>query len=380
MNSFHICVFPTVFLLALSGASCRAEKIEGKGCVQDSDCGTPTSAYRCEVRTGVCYCRTDDACHPREFCNLSGFCQDRSGCEKNADCLDDNLFCDTGTGSCLPKARCSTDLHCELGQVCDVPKARCVPGCRASSDCPGSSCRCGDVPCVCNPTENGSTASCAIGECDPYFCADSSFCKFGEKCGLRPDAGTARNECYSDFDEDRRPYCSQCIYGAGLERCGTGANYCIIDTRTRNTYCGADCSSGETCPRGYGCRDIIVVFTRWQCSESQPCPGDPSLPCGKDEDCKRGGVCRKLPGQPNGYCAGQCRVREGSSIGFCSCQVDNDCAQESCSGGECSISRRRCITEQDCRPIHCVDFNGSGGCLIGQNCTPAAGLTCAEVR
>ncbi len=364
--------------LAAGLGACKPPRTSGEGCVQDSDCGL-ASAFRCETRTGQCYCRTDDACQAREFCNPSGFCQDRAGCETNADC-DESQFCETQSGSCLPHGRCSSDLHCPLGQVCDTNRATCVEGCHTSGDCPGSSCRCGDAPCVCAGQSGTELSSCEIGVCDSNFCADSSFCKFGEMCGIRPDAGTTRNECYSDFDEDRRPYCSNCVSGGGIDRCGTGANYCIIDTRTQNTYCGADCSMGQSCPRGYGCRDIIVVFTRWQCSATQPCPGDPTLPCGKDEDCKRGGQCLKLPGQPNGYCAGQCRVREGSAIGFCSCQVDNDCAQESCTQGECSISRRRCITEQDCRPIHCVDFNGAGGCLIGQNCTPANGLTCVEVR
>jgi hypothetical protein len=48
--------------------------------------------------------------------------------------------------------------------------------------------------------------------------------------------------------------------------------------------------------------------------------------------------------------------------------------------GECSISRRKCVGDPDCRTIRCVDFQGAGGCLIGQNCAPANGLTCNEVK
>ena len=85
---------------------------------------------------------------------------------------------------------------------------------------------------------------------------------------------------------------------------------------------------------------------------------------------------------PNGYCAGACAIDEGDTTGFCTCQVDADCAQETCSLGECSISRRPCTQASDCQqhPIRCVDFEGGGGCLIGQNCAPSSGLSCLEVK
>lgn len=365
-----------VVLLALTACP---SKIVTKGCRQDSDCGDPASAFMCQTQTGECYCRTDQACPSGQFCNPAGFCQDRAGCEKNDDCMDPSLFCDTGSGTCLSRGRCTSDLHCPQGNVCDLGRSTCVEGCRSNGDCPGTSCRCGDVPCACTGRTPAELQACPIGVCDPYFCADNTFCKFGELCGIPPDAGVPRNQCYSDYDDDTRPYCARCLSGGGIDTCGSGANYCIIDTRTSSTYCGADCSEGQACPRGYGCRDIRVVFTRWMCGPGMPCPGDPNLPCMEDADCKRGGTCLKQPGLATGTCAGQCRLREGSNFGYCSCQVDSDCAQQSCSAGECTISRKKCVTEQDCRPIRCVDFDGVGGCLIGQNCTPEAGLTCIEL-
>ncbi len=365
-------------LLALSG--CPRDRLAQKGCQQDSDCGSPASAYRCEPQTGVCYCRTDQACPGSQFCNTVGFCQDRAGCEKNADCLDPSLYCDTGSGQCVPKGRCATDLQCELGQICDPRRGQCVDGCRRNGDCAGTSCRCGDAACTCSGSTPEELARCTVGVCDPTFCADNSFCKYGETCGVIPDAGTTRAQCFNDFDIDARPYCARCTNGGGIDTCGTGANFCITDTRLASTYCGADCSQGQSCPRGYGCRDIRVVFTRWQCGANMPCPGDPTLPCSTDTDCKRGGSCLKAPGLATGFCAGQCRVREGSSFGFCSCQVDSDCAAESCSRGECTITRRKCVNDDQCKTIRCVDFDGVGGCLIGQNCTPTNGLTCNEVQ
>jgi len=357
---------------------------QGTGCSKDSDCGSPASAFRCETQTGVCYCRTNDACPPKQFCNTIGFCQDKSGCEKNEDCLDPSLFCDTSTGTCLSLGRCTNDLHCPLGQVCDTSKSTCVEGCRQNGDCPGVSCRCGDGPCACDGTTQAELAACEIGVCDPTFCADDSFCPYGTICGTPPDAGTARNQCYTDYDPKRRPYCDNCVYGTSEPPCGTGPNYCLIDTaHPGNYYCGADCSDGQACPRGYGCQDVIVVGLPGTaaCTRSNPsCPANQNFPCVDDSECPRGGVCQKLAGQANGFCAGKCSIGEGSSQGFCTCLEEFDCAQETCSAGECSISRRPCVDSNDCRSIRCVDFRGAGGCLIGQNCAPENGLSCLEVK
>lgn len=387
---------PLAALVFVLAAACKPTTVTTKKCLEDKECGSPASAYRCEQQTGVCYCRTNDACAPREFCNAAGFCQDRAGCEKNVDCLDNNLFCDTTTGTCLSKGRCSSDLQCELGQICDLARATCVPGCHSNGDCPGSSCRCGDVPCVCTGTTPADISKCTVGECDPNFCSDQNFCKFGEMCGIpggdagvpmdagvsMNDAGQPRNMCFSDYDDNRRPYCDNCTFGGGVSVCGTGANYCLIDTANPgNFYCGTDCSAGQACPRGYACSDVIVVFQTQACSKANPgCPTNTNLPCVEDKDCKRGGYCAKLPGQANGYCAGRCAIDEGDTNGFCTCQVDSDCAQETCSLGECSISRKKCVDSNDCKSIRCVDYNGGGGCFIGQNCAPSNGLSCLQVK
>jgi hypothetical protein len=367
-------------LVVLGG--CRDTKLAAGACQQDSDCGSPAAAFRCETQTGVCYCRTDEACPGSQFCNPSGFCQDRAGCATNADCGDPSLFCDTASGQCLPLGRCTSDLDCALGNICDTVSSRCIAGCRRNGDCDNVSCRCGDVACTCTGTTPEELARCAVGVCDPNFCADDTFCRYGELCGAQPDAGSPRASCYNDYDPDVRPYCDRCTFGGGVPTCGNGPNYCLIDTRhPGSSYCGADCSMGQSCPRGYSCQDVIVVLTQWACSVANPtCPTNPSLPCSVDADCKRGGSCVKSAGLPTGFCAGACDIAEGDSQGFCSCQVDEDCATETCTMGECSISRRACVTDGDCKSIRCVDAQGGGGCLIGQNCAPTDGLSCVEVK
>ncbi|MBX7096114.1 MAG: hypothetical protein K1X89_00240 [Myxococcaceae bacterium] len=368
--------------LALTLVGCRGTKVGQAGCTQDGDCG-PASDYRCDTRNNVCYCRTDAACAPSEFCNPIGFCQGRAGCLANLDCAKGS-FCDTASGKCLSEGRCTSDLHCALGTVCDVSKGSCVTGCHSSGDCSQGACRCGDVACRCTGTTPAEVAACAIGECDPYFCGSANDCRFGERCGTpdggMTDAGAGRASCFNDFDSELRPYCSRCTSGAGISTCGTGANFCIIDTRTSSTYCGADCSEGQECPRGYGCRDIRIVFSRLQCSDTQPCQPDMSHPCSGDADCKRGSTCAKPTGAATGYCKSQCWRREGSAFGYCTCQENQDCPQQTCSQGECSITRKKCVVDEDCKQISCVDFDGIGACLIGQNCTPSNGLTCIEVK
>lgn len=365
-----------------AAAGCRTNRLGNNGCQQDSDCGAPASANRCETQTGVCYCRTDEACPGSQFCNTIGFCQDKAGCAINADCLDPSLVCEVSTGSCVAKGRCSSDLQCELGQVCEVTKSTCVPGCRTSGDCNGSSCFCGNIPCRCGGTTPEELARCAVGTCEPNACATNDFCRYGESCGLQDGGLSPKPVCSSDYDPNLRPYCDACTSGGGTSTCGTGANYCLIDTRhPGNFYCGADCSEGQSCPRGYACQEVIVVSSQWQCTAANPsCPTNANLPCTVNADCKRSGSCVKSPGAASGFCAGQCGVEEGDSTGFCTCQVDADCAQETCTRGECSISRTKCVNDGDCRSIRCVDFQGGGGCLIGQNCAPGSGLSCIEVR
>jgi hypothetical protein len=366
-------------ILALALAACREDTPEGAtACRADADCGTPAEAYRCDPATHVCRCRMDTACGPSELCNAAGFCQDRAGCESNADCADASLFCDTSSGTCLTRGRCTSDLHCPLGEVCDVSRTTCVSGCRSEGDCPGTACRCADAPCTCDATTPEGRAACALGVCDASFCADDQGCAFGERCGA-PRTG-ASVTCFSDFDPVRRPYCASCTYGGGLQVCGRGANFCLRETASPGSaYCGVDCSQGQGCPNGYQCSDVVVASSRARCRSDAECAPVPSLSCREDPDCGSGGRCVKAPGQEAGACAGRCAVEEGAVEGFCTCQQDADCVQDACSQGTCTVSRRSCTGDADCRPIRCVDSGGVRGCLVGQNCAPGEGLTCAEV-
>jgi hypothetical protein len=377
-------------LLFLS--ACHTTQLGGPACRQDSDCGSPASAWRCETTTGVCYCRTDQACQPSQFCNPDGFCQDRAGCQTNQDCGDPSLFCDTTTGTCLSQGRCVVDLQCPLGQVCDTSTSTCIQGCRSNGDCPETSCRCGDGGCTCTATTQADRENCAVGICDSTFCSNENYCEYGQQCAVIPDSGVPYSQCYSDYDPNLRPYCAACTFGPGVvNTCGEGPNFCLIDTVDVGAYyCGSDCSQGQTCPRGYSCQDVIVVGLpgTTQCTPIGPagglepgiCPPSAEMPCTLDSDCPFGGTCQVSSGQDAGYCGGLCSSGEGDKIGFCTCLSDTDCPSESCTAGACDITRQPCITSSDCHFIHCVDFQGAGGCWVGENCAPADGLTCLDIR
>lgn len=107
-----------------------------------------------------------------------------------------------------------------------------------------------------------------------------------------------------------------------------------------------------------------------------------SLTCNTDEDCPNHGLCGHDAGSPVGYCYGRCTFHEGAKQSFCACVADEDCAQDTCVAetGTCSISKKVCDVNGDgCRKTRCVDFGDKGGCLVGQNCKPLEGLTCADV-
>ena len=362
-----------MLLALLMLAGCNKTQLAGKGCQTDAECGTPASAFRCEVETGSCLCRTDEACPGSQFCNTIGYCQDPAGCEKNTDCLDATLVCDLSRGVCTARGRCTSDLQCMLGEVCDLSTLSCVEGCRANGDCPGIACLCGNKACRCE----GDRSKCAIGKCDVRFCDGNQFCKFGETCRTRNGTST----CVDDYDTQARPYCDACMPGQGT--CGvSGSNFCLIDTRNLGSfYCGADCGKGQTCPRGFQCEEVVVPPSQVPCDPmTLACAPNKALPCTDDSACLHG-RCVKPVGAASGSCAALCTVREGDKAGYCGCQLDSDCAQEQCTAaGFCSVTQEPCSSAAPCPRIQCVDVGGIGGCMVGKNCAPSDGLSCDEAH
>ncbi len=370
------------------GCSKRSSGSAGSsGCGKDSDCGDP-AAFRCDAATGACLCRTSQGCSAGEICNDLGYCQSHVGCSDNSDCPT-GFLCDSTASACIAVGRCANDLQCSLGQVCDPSTKTCLAGCKSAGDCGQRAvCLCagggdggaGQVPCQCDALDAEGRVSCPVGQCSTTTCASDSDCAYGQRCRAAADGGLPA--CASDYDPSLRPYCDNCVWSQEQDTCGSGPNFCLYSTYTQSNYCGVDCSQGQGCAEGYECKDVIVVYRRTLCTSTDQCAGADfrsSQTCSKDSDCPLNGLC-----SADGFCYGRCTPHEGANQSFCACVVDDDCVQDSCepTTRTCTISKRPCdLYGNGCaQKIRCVDFGGQGGCVIGQNCKPLEGLTCAGVR
>jgi hypothetical protein len=375
---------------AALACACSSKPKLVNGCSADSDCGDAT-AWRCDLSTATCLCRTSDACPAGQTCNVQGYCQAKIGCYETLDCPV-RFFCDPSTNLCLADGSCASDLDCAAGQLCDAASQTCKAGCRVDGDCGlREVCLCpaqGDGGatedlCGCDGSDGG-TAACPVGRCASGLCRDDGACDWGYVCATPPGGGL--KVCLNDYDTRLRPYCANCVDIPGQDTCGAGANFCLYSTYTQTTYCGVDCSDGQHCPNGYDCKNVIVVWTRTACTAPDQCTTPDhrsSLACQTDADCPNNGLCGHDPGAPVGFCYGDCKKHEGANMSFCACVADEDCAQDSCvaESQTCSISRKICDPNGNgCFKTRCVQFNGTGGCVIGQNCKPLEGLTCADVQ
>ncbi len=373
---------------ALAASACSSTKLKTVvGCQTAADCGDP-AAWSCQASTGTCHCTSNAACPAGQFCNPAGFCQAKVTCYTNADCPTGEI-CDFTSNVCIAMGRCTSDAQCPIGQLCDLGSGTCQAGCHDYGDCPlPDACLCpgdggGQVECVCAALDPAGRGACAIGQCNSSYCPVTWECPYGQTC-LVPDGGTLPI-CVNTYDSNQRPYCDACTQTPGTNSyCGSGANFCLLQTANGQfggTYCGSDCSQGQLCPSGYICDDVVVVRSVG-CGMDSDRPTD-SVPCLKDADCPNDGLCRIPSGAAAGFCSGRCYKGEGEAQGFCTCVIDSECDQDTCDSAsrQCSISRRDCSLQGGgCQSIHCISFQGAGGCFIGQNCVPAAGLTCQQVR
>ena len=352
----------TAICLAVALAGCRsAPKLKSR-CGSDADC---PAGFACNAASGVCGCRSDAACSTNEFCNVQGFCQARVGCDATADCPPGEL-CDTTSRQCIDASHCTKDVQCPLGQVCSLDAFACVAGCRVRGDCPlGEVCRGAD-------TDAGVAGTCRAGPCD-----DSLGCPWGDVCAPSDPGDPASDKtCQRDL---RGPYCERCAATPGtVARCGDGPNFCLLDRTVRyvSTFCGVDCSAGQACPSGFGCRPILIL-THGLCQSDADCPphGDA---CQADADCPAA-RCDLASHR----CAGKCSYNEDSKQGFCTCVADSECPHDACNltDGRCAITRKPCTpdgTECD-GAIFCKQVGARRACFIGKNCAPADGITCGDV-
>lgn len=397
--------------LLFAGAlvACSSSRLAST-CKVDADC---REHFRCDAHTHACVCADDFACQQGQVCTKAGYCRVDVGCEDDADCPPGQV-CDTGTHNCVESGQCTSDLQCPLGQICDQyganPSYTCLAACRDTYDCPahqacatasGQICACpaGTDPASCpvdpSASPDGGAATLAGCSCQAGLCTDTQFCPFGDFCAPNAQDGN-KPECSYGSSNDK-PFCRACVWAPGAQACGPGANYCLLDTSAngQGDFCGVDCydQGDAACPSGYFC-DYVIILTQWLChrtdpsdtssppndAECQPRAGNP--PCQTDADCP-GARCDQTYHQ----CAGKCVINEGEPSGFCTCVQNSECPKDSCD----STTRTCSLTMKTCDPndpaacttgssqIFCTNVNGTNGCVIGKNCAPKSGLSCADM-
>lgn len=384
---FHALGFLAAATLAgMIGFACNSEPEFRALCSSDEECvelnGRPD--WVCDRERGRCACRTDDACADQEHCEPlgggDGYCHPNRLCEWNDDC-ERGEFCDIASSICR-RSGCSLDLQCGQGEVCDLFTSTCIPGCRSDGDCGYRDvCICdgadGPEGCVCDAETEEGRRSCQRGTCMAETCTKDSHCEWGQICVDDPDPENPLKICIND---PRGPFCDICPIepGNAYSNCEGIANYCLTDQTGGPPFCGVSCADGQSCPNGFRCSDVLVT-TSASCGSDAACvPHESFAPdCETDDDCTDPeGRCVE------GKCAGFCMVREGGVLGWCSCVADEECPNQTCSGGTCTVSGHRCQNDSDCRDkIFChVGQAGIGYCKIGENCAPTEGVACSEVR
>lgn len=367
-------------------------------CTADAQCDPRGQGFNiCNLSDGTCLCTDDRGCGDGELCNALGRCQSDSGCNSNDECST-GTFCDVTQSQCLAVDECGSgatccvlDSQCPFGQVCEGLGKKCTPGCRDEADCIlGQAC----VRGLGQP----------LGQCAAGVCSGDNLCKFGEVCN-------ANGQCVRD---NRGDFCLGCAGGVASDDCGTPGNFCLTDSVNGGEFCGVDCRSGETCPFGYNCNDVIIIPPQAPFCNSEICDiaqgaqsgrcTNGGNTCRSDDDCAIGAPGGNCPRADVGNCRidqirsctndtecgdgdecikQECQFREGAAFGHCTCTRNSDCPNDRCvdispvtTEGHCELSGARCFNDVECAAIiSCVD----GGCFIGSNCAPQDGRTCRDL-
>jgi hypothetical protein len=335
------------------------------GCYSDANCGNPSGSdagLTCDPAVGACGCTSSAQCggswpvceamdggEVNEFEEAIGFC----GCDSSSQCGDGGLVCVplsapwAGLGYCgisctAPGAPiCGLASLGGLDPICDADNGLCVP-CASDQQCASGELTGGDI---CQP-DNGGTCGCnggldcppgetcqgegpfrfsvcavALPQCDRSSCPADTFCDWdGGSCIGAP-------LCFQDFD------------------CSPGAPFCDPQLR--------DCVE---------CRNDTDCLNSGRAAQGTPLCCRPIDGCGAPRctaGCRTDHDCTALPGQP------ACLNLDGgdplSSMPFCGCRSDTDCAGHE-TGGHCDTDAGT------------IDF-GYCGCQTAADCP--AGQVCS---
>ncbi len=294
--------------------------------------------------TGGCYATGPEICGDGIDQDCSGVADDGcnavgEACTTDSDCESD-LCVDLGQGkvcsvSCDPKVVLGS---CVAGYYCkeiDCGRGVCAAGVQGALEA-GQRCT-SDTDCetlYCKPASDGNSycsvrCTLEMGQCLPNeVCAP-----MGDTCGACQ---------YSAVYQGQRGLGEICQMG---QNCRSGL--CIEDQGAY--YCSSTCSSNDSCPDGYHCRES-------QCVRGYL--GSDGDPCEVTEDCMGGLTCYTEGSYA--YCAQQDCETTGCPSGMTCVPVGSTsvCDLDAAPVGE------RCDGPYNCRTAACLMFNGDGVCTI----------------
>ncbi|MGB2987382.1 MAG: hypothetical protein WBE26_16065, partial [Phycisphaerae bacterium] len=234
-------------------------------------------------------------------------------CTEDADCLDDELFCN-GDEVCLDTDVCGHSgdpCDADAGEVCNEDTDHCDE-CTVDADC--------DDGLYCNGVETCTGAECVAG---------TSPCAADEVCDEDNDACV---ECLADADCDDGLYCN------GDETCGAD---------------GACVAGTDPCTADQACDEENDVCVEPECAVAADC--DDGLFCTGEETC-----VNQLCVAGTDPCAATAQLCDEANEACVDCLTDADCADDLiCVEGVC-IEEVACTEDADCDDgLYC---NGAETC------------------
>lgn len=242
---------------------------------------------------------------------IAASCLWLSGCFEEYSCTEigceDNLICDTQTGTCEKSVSSCVQSDCPEGLVCDS----------ASGECRAQGARCVDASCPTHQVCNAQTGYCeARTNCELDPCTGAA-----EQCDPTSGRCVALN-CDAEHACPTAFYCSSggiCRAGCRTgdeDGCAQG-EFCRSATEENIGQCRKECHGDRECALGQVCRDA---------EGGASC--EPEARCDADDDCRDEGVCvehicRAPPCTSNADCADgeACERASGICIGG-GCQED----------------------------------------------------------
>jgi hypothetical protein len=324
------------------------------------------------------FCNIGEACDGGGACagGTANPCDDGVGCTddscdegadacvntaNDANCPDDNLFCN-GTEFCDSAADCSsTGDPCPPGEVCDEAGGACVPPAE-----------CGDG--VLDPGEDCDDGNTLPGDC---CAADCTYEPTGSACGDgsdtecdNPDSCDGAGVCLDNFEApgfacgDQGVECLVCVDG-GSQPDGTACGDPSSDQCDNADQCLAGACDPNWVPSGTACDDGLFCNENEACDGAGACGGGTPLDCSNGLYCDGDEVCNEETDTCDSGTPPDCS--DGVGCTDDSCDEGADACVNAPNDGNCPDDGEFCTGTEFCDAT--LDCQSTGDpCPPGETC------------